>query len=139
MSSGAAAVYSHQVCNGSGSFGGDSYSGGVIYMPCTNGTMALSYNAAARSFTPLWQGPSDACGSPIVSAGLIWTPATGICGAGGTKLYGLDPATGKPRYTLTLPSPITDHFGSPSAAGGRLYVATGSTHHRLSDRGADAA
>ncbi len=127
MSSGAAAVYSGQVCKGSGSFGGDSYSGGVLYMPCTNGTMALSYNAAARTFTPLWQGPPDACGSPIVSAGVIWTPATGICGAGGTKLYGLDPTTGKPRYTLTLPSPITDHFGSPSAAGGRVYVATGAT------------
>ncbi|HUE29068.1 MAG TPA: hypothetical protein VMP89_19995, partial [Solirubrobacteraceae bacterium] len=89
----------------------------------TNGTMALSYNSAARTFTPLWQGPSDASGSPIVSAGLIWTPVP----AGGTKLYGLDPATGKPRYTLTLPSPITDHFGSPSAAGGRVFVATGST------------
>jgi outer membrane protein assembly factor BamB len=127
MSTGAPAVYSAQVCKGSGSFGGDSYSGGVIYMPCTNGTMALSYNAGARTFTPLWQGPSDACGSPIVSAGVVWTPATGICGGGGTKLYGLDPATGKPRYTLTLPSPITDHFGSPSAAGGRVYVATGAT------------
>ncbi len=127
MSSGAPAVYSAQVCGGSGSFGGDSYSDGVIYIPCTNGTMALSYNAAARTFAPLWQGPSDAFGSPIVSAGLVWTLATGGFSGGGTKLYGLDPATGKPRYTLTLPSPITDHFGSPSAAGGRVYVATGST------------
>jgi hypothetical protein len=46
---------------------------------------------------------------------------------GGTKLYGLDPETGIPRYTLTLPSPVVDHFGSPSAAGGRVFVATGST------------
>jgi hypothetical protein len=127
MSSGAAAVYSHQVCNGAGSFGGDSYSGGVIYMPCTNGTMALAYNSSARSFTPLWQGPSDAFGSPIVSAGLVWSLATGGFSGGGTKLYGLYPGTGKPRYTLTLPSPVTDHFGSPSAAGGRLYAATGAT------------
>lgn len=121
------AVYSAQVCNGSGSFGGDSYLGGVIYIPCTNGTMALSYNAGARTFAKLWQGPSDAFGSPIVSAGLVWTLATGGFSGGGTKLYGLDPGTGKPRYTLTLPSPITDHFGSPSAAGGRVYVATGAT------------
>jgi len=127
MSTGAAAVYSHQVCNGSGSFGGDSYAGGVIYMACTNGTMALAYDAAARSFTPLWQGPSDAFGPPILSAGLVWTLATGGFSGGGTKLYGLDPGSGKPRYTLTLPSPVTDHFGSPSAAGGRVYVATGST------------
>src|SRR6185437_11384160 len=115
------------VCNGSGSFGGDSYAGGVIYMACTNGTMALAYDAAARSFTPLWQGPSDAFGPPILSAGLVWTLATGGFSGGGTKLYGLDPGSGKPRYTLTLPSPVTDHFGSPSAAGGRVYVATGST------------
>lgn len=127
MKEGAPAVSSRQVCNGSGSFGGDSFAGGVIYIPCTNGTMALAYDAAARTFTPLWQGPSDAFGPPIVSAGLVWTLATGGFSGGGTKLYGLDPASGKPRYTLTLPSPVTDHFGSPSAAGGRLFLATGST------------
>ena len=127
MGEGAPAVYSAQVCKGSGSFGGDSFAGGVIYIPCTNGTMALAYDAAARTFTPLWQGPSDAFGPPIVSAGLVWTVATGGFNGGGTKLYGLDPASGEPRYTLTLPSPVTDHFGSPSAAGGRLFLATGST------------
>ncbi len=125
MSSGAEAVYSHQVCAGSGSFGGDSYAGGVIYMPCTNGVQALSYNQSARTFTPLWQGPSDATGPPIVSGGLVWAVAP--AGGGGTKLYGLDPATGKPRYTETLPSGVADHFASPSAAGGRLMVATGSS------------
>jgi outer membrane protein assembly factor BamB len=127
MSGGAAAVYSHQVCNGAGSFGGDSYAAGVIYIPCTNGTMALSYDATARTFLPLWQAPSDAVGPPILSAGIVWTVATGGFSGGGTKLYGLDPASGKPRYTLTLPSPVTDHFASPSAAGGRLFVSTGST------------
>jgi hypothetical protein len=127
MGSGAAAVYSHQVCGGQGSFGGDSYSNGVIYLPCTNGTQALSYDASAKTFTPLWQGPSDAFGSPIVSGGLIWTLATGGFSGGGTKLYGLEPSTGKPRYTETLPSPVADHFASPSAAGGRVFVATGST------------
>ncbi len=127
MASGAAAVYSHQVCNGSGSFGGDSYAGGVIYLPCTNGVQALSYNATARTFAPLWQGPSDAVGPPIVSGGLVWTVATGGTNGGGTKLYGLDPATGKARYTEQLPSPVADHFASPSAAGGRVLVASGST------------
>jgi polyvinyl alcohol dehydrogenase (cytochrome) len=122
-----AAVFSHQVCGGSGSFGGDSYLAGVVYIPCTNGTQALAYDAAARTFTMLWKGPADAVGPPIVSGGLVWTVATGGSSGGGRKLYGLDPASGKPRYTETLPSPVADHFASPSAAGGRLLLATGST------------
>jgi hypothetical protein len=127
LAGGAGAVYSHQVCSGHGSFGGDSYSNGVIYIPCTNGTQALSYNASARTFTPLWQGPADAFGAPIVSGGLVWTIATGGFSGGGTKLYGLEPASGKPRYTEQLPSAVVDHFASPSAGGGRVLLATGST------------
>lgn len=123
-------VYSAPVCskNGgfSGSFGGDSFAAGVIYIPCENGTQALSYDQQAQTFTPLWQSEAqDAVGPPILSAGLVWTVATGGFGGGGTKLYGLDPATGKPRYTVTMPSPVIDHFASPSAAGGRLFVASG--------------
>jgi outer membrane protein assembly factor BamB len=127
LSSGAAEVFSGKVCAGAGSFGGDSYVAGVIYMPCTNGTQALAYNAAARTFTPLWQGPKDAFGPPIVSAGLVWDVASGGFSGGGTKLYGLEPASGKVRYTETLPSPVADHFASPSAGGGRVLVSTGST------------
>jgi outer membrane protein assembly factor BamB len=124
---GAAAVFEGQVCGGHGSFGGDAFAGGVIYVPCTSGVQALAYNQAARTFTPLWQGPVDAFGPPTVSAGLVWDIASGGFSGGGTKLYGLDPATGMPRYTLTLPSPVADHFASSSAAGGKLLLATGSS------------
>lgn len=119
------AVFKAQVCKGAGSFGGDAFAGGVLYIACTNGTQALAYNETARTFTTLWQGPADAFGPPIVSAGLIWTVATGAFKGGGTTLYGLEPSTGNPRYTETLPSSVADHFASPSAAGGRLYVSTG--------------
>jgi len=125
MSSGAAAVFSHEVCAGQGSFGGDSYAESTIYIPCTNGVQALAYDESARTFTPLWQGPAGAFGSPILSGGLVWVVATGGFIGGGETLYGLDPATGAPTYTETLPSPVADHFASPSAAGGRLFVATG--------------
>jgi outer membrane protein assembly factor BamB len=129
MHEGAAAVYSHAVCHEhegfSGSFGGDSFAAGALYIPCENGVQALAYSEADKTFTPLWQGPSDAVGPPILSAGLVWTIATGKFSGGGTTLYGLDPTTGIPRYTETLPSPVIDHFASPSAAGGRLFVATG--------------
>jgi outer membrane protein assembly factor BamB len=124
---GAAAVFEATVCGGRGSFGGDAFAGGVIYIPCTNGVQALAYNQAARSFSPLWQGPADAFGPPIVSGGLVWDIASGGFSGGGTKLYALDPATGQPRYTETLPSAVADHFASPSAAGGRVFLATGSS------------
>ena len=106
MNSDHAAVFKAQVCKGSGSFGGDAFADGVLYIPCTNGVQALAYDETARTFTALWQGPSDAFGPPIVSAGLVWTVATGGFRGGGTKLYGLDPSTGVPRYTETLPSPV---------------------------------
>jgi outer membrane protein assembly factor BamB len=124
-------VFSAKVCSEnsgySGSFGGDAFANGTIYIPCENGVQALAYSEAGRSFRPLWQGPEDAVGPPIVSAGLVWSVATGGFNGGGTTLYGLDPATGVPRYTETLPSPVVDHFASPSAAGGRLFVADGSS------------
>lgn len=139
MSTGAAAAYSHEVCGGHGSFGGDAYAGGAvsgidpsatgtIYIACTDGTQALAYNETGivgPSFTPLWQGPSNAFGPPIVADGLVWVLATGGFSGGGETLYGLDPATGSTVYTEHLPSPVIDHFGSPSAAGGRLFVASG--------------
>lgn len=131
METGAVAIYNHQVCHEhsgfSGSFGGDALAGGVIYIPCENGMQALAYSQSEKTFTPLWQGPSDAVGPPIVSAGLVWTIATGGFNGGGTTLYGLDPANGSPRYTETLPAPVIDHFASPSAAGGRLFVSTGTS------------
>jgi outer membrane protein assembly factor BamB len=126
MGAGAAAVFSQQVCGGAGSFGGDAFVSGVIYVACSNGVQALAYNQAGRSFAPMWKGPTDAAGPPIVSAGLVWVVATHGAKPG-TKLYGLDPASGAPRYTETLPSAAVDHFASPSAAGGRLFVSTGST------------
>jgi outer membrane protein assembly factor BamB len=122
------AVYEAQVCGGAGSFGGDAFANGVIYVACGDGTQALSYDQSAMTFAPLWQGPSDAFGPPIVAAGLVWSIATEAFEGGEDRtLYGLEPASGKPRYTITLPSPVADHFASPSAAGGRLFVSTGSS------------
>jgi polyvinyl alcohol dehydrogenase (cytochrome) len=129
-------VFSAPVCseNGgfSGSFGSDSFvaggAGGTIYVACENGTQALSYDQGARTFAPLWQAEQqDAVGPPIVSAGAVWTVATGGFEGGGTTMYGFDPASGQARYFVALPSPVIDHFASPSAAGGRLFVATGSS------------
>jgi hypothetical protein len=133
MAEGAPAVFSAAVCKvlkheGEGSFGGDAFADGTIYVPCVDGIRALAYEEAGRSFSERWHGPADANGPPIVSSGSVWVIDTGpFLKGGGEKLYGLDPETGEPRYTLTLPSPVVDHFASPSAAGDRLFVATGSS------------
>jgi outer membrane protein assembly factor BamB len=124
---GAGAAFEGQVCGGHGSFGGDAFANGTIYVPCTSGVQALGYNQSGSSFSPLWQGPVDAFGPPIVSAGVVWDIASGGFNGGGSKLYGLDPTSGTPRYTVTLPTSVADHFASPSAAGGRLFLATGSS------------
>jgi len=99
------------------SFGGDALAGGVLYLACSDGVRALSINTAAPSFSVLWHGPSAANGPPIVAGGLVWVVASGS----GT-LYGLDPASGQPRVTQMLGA--VEHFTSPSAAGGQLFVAT---------------
>ena len=124
MSGETPAAYEGPACNGASSFGGDAFAGGVIYVACTNGVQALSYDQSKHTFTPLWSGPSEAVGPPIVAGGLVWVLATAGF-SGGETLYGLDPATGKATHTETLPSPVVDHFASPSAAGGRLFVSTG--------------
>ncbi len=99
------------------SFGADALAGGVLYLACSDGVRALSINTAAPSFSVLWHGPSAANGPPIVAGGLVWVVASGS----GT-LYGLDPASGQPRVTQMLGA--VEHFTSPSAAGGQLFVAT---------------
>jgi outer membrane protein assembly factor BamB len=126
MASGAGAVYSQKVCEGR-SFGGDAFANGTIFIPCTDGVRALAYNQSTRTFATKWHGPSDAVGPPIVSSGSVWVVSGSALTGGGTKLYALDPATGSVRYTETLPAPVIDHFASPSAAGGRVFVATGTS------------
>ena len=133
-SSGAAAVFSRQVCGGHGSFGGDAYAGGVIYVACTNGVQALAYNQAARTFTPLWQGPADAFGPPIVSGGSVWDVASGGFNGGGTKLYGLGSIKRRPALHRDLAEPrrrplrLAERRRRPGVRGHRLE------RERLSDR-----
>ena len=111
---GGAPVFQASVCNGS--FGGGIYVNGVIYVACSNGVHALSLNG--NSFAPLslWTVNSSAVGPPIFAGGLVWSAGTG----NGT-LYGLDPSTGATRFSAGLGS--FEHFTTPSAGGGRLFVA----------------
>ncbi len=71
------------------------YADGVIYCRARTGRRRSRTTRGRARFTPLWQGPSEAFGPPIVSAGLVWTLATRrLQGGGGTTLYGLEPRHG---------------------------------------------
>ena len=114
-------VFSAQLCSSGGAFGAPLYHAGVIYVPCSGGLTAVSLAANSASFTPLasFAAPADASGPPIFAGGLVWST-----GWRSTQvLYGLDPATGAVRFQQNMGG--FDHFATPSAGGGRLFVAAG--------------
>ena len=99
------AVYEGEVCGGAGSFGGDAFANGVIYVACVDGTQALSYDQSGGTFTPLWQGPSDAFGrlsSPRAWCGRL-RPRRSKAGKAGSS-------TGWSRRRQT---PLHDHPAEP--------------------------
>jgi outer membrane protein assembly factor BamB len=108
----------------SGSWGGGIYVNGVIYVACSDGLYALSLNTTARTFAPLpgWSVNSNASGPPIYAGGLVWSASSGVGTDNGT-LYGLDPSTGATRFSAHVGG--FEHFTTPSAGGGKLFVADG--------------
>ncbi|MGH2867440.1 MAG: hypothetical protein ACRDNK_07720, partial [Solirubrobacteraceae bacterium] len=110
-------LFSAPVCT---SFGSDAYANGILYVACTSGVHALNLDAANHRFAPRWTGPADANGPPIIAGGQVWVTATQSA-----KLYGLDPLTGTVR--VTQPTPAMEHFITPAASDGRLFLATGTT------------
>jgi len=98
---------------GCGSFGGLAYANGTVYVPCGGGLTAVTVTGS--SLRQSWTQP--AVTQPPILAG------PGLWGVGGDMLYELDPATGAVRYHAKIGD--TDHFATPSAAGGRVFVAAG--------------
>jgi outer membrane protein assembly factor BamB len=60
---------SAQVCDGA--YGADAYADGRIYVPCTNGLVALALRR--RGFTVAWRGPSWPAGPPVVGGQAVFT------------------------------------------------------------------
>ena len=117
---GASPAFQHQVCGESR--GGAVYYGGVIYVTCSDGLRALALNAGAPSFSAVgtWQTNPAINGPPIVAGGLVWATDWNS-GA----LYGLDPQTGQAVVKQTTPA--MEHFTTPAASDGKLFLATGHT------------
>ena len=115
------APFSASACPGmtaDAAFGGTAWAAPYIYVPCRTKLVALNVNTTTPSFTVAWQGPAVSySGPPILAGGVVWT----IDPAG--TLYGLNPTTGAIVYNIGIT--FANHFATPAAAGGRLFVPAG--------------
>jgi outer membrane protein assembly factor BamB len=127
---GGAPAASIQVC---GSWGGGIYvpasaASGTLYITCLgSGLHAIALNelnAPEPQLSELagWSVPGNAIGPPIYAGGLIWsTHWNETVAEEGGVLYGIDPRTGEVKVQEELGA--FEHFATPSAGGGRLFVA----------------
>lgn len=108
-------AFSAPVC--ASAFGGTAYASPLLYVPCSNGLVALRVDEGAPSFSVAWRGPDFFAGPPIVAGGVVWS-----IDRGAATLDGFDPRNGQNRFRFPLGG--APHFGAP-AAGGRSIVASG--------------
>ncbi len=104
-------------CNSSG--GNAALGASIVYVTCQGGTRALLVGPGP-TLRLLWQGPTDANGSPVVDGGTVW-----VVGVDSGVLYALDPLTGSVRQAI--PVGHARHFTSPTIAAGAVIVATDTT------------
>jgi hypothetical protein len=114
------------LCSG-GSFGGSVYDpvNSTLYVTCSGGLKALTLTSGSPPSLTAKAGfaaTSSATGPPMIAGGLVWSANR----SSGT-LYGLDPTTGATKSHFSIPEvgSNVNHFGTPSAAGGRLFMASG--------------
>ena len=105
-----------QACN-DGAFGTAAVQGATVFMPCTDGLVALV--TGGDKLSQKWRRQGRA-GPPIVAAGLVWDLE------GDGTLVALDPASGQQRFAAQLDA-LASRFVTLSAAGGRLFVAPKNT------------
>ncbi|GAC1318180.1 MAG: hypothetical protein NVSMB25_07240 [Thermoleophilaceae bacterium] len=105
---------------GGGAYGGLAFARGTVFVPCTSGIVS----AALRGSTihPGWRAKHFRPGPPIVAGAAVWTIdlETG-------ELYALDRRDGRVRFHASIGDAM--QFSSPSAGGGRIYVAGGLRVH----------
>lgn len=116
------------VCAKTSSYGGSIFDpvNSLLYLSCGGGLRAVSLSKGSPprlARKPGFSAPQGWSGPPTLAGGLVWT----VYYQSGT-LDGLDPATGAVRSQFPVPelgAALVNHFESPSAGGGRLFVATG--------------
>jgi outer membrane protein assembly factor BamB len=110
-------LFQANVCGGGGAYGGTAYAAPLLFVPCTDGLVALRVNG--NSFATAWKSSSFNAGPPIIAGGAVWS----IDIDAGT-LTAFAPDSGRVLATESLGS--VTHFATPSAGGGRLFAPAGS-------------
>jgi PQQ-like domain len=115
-------VFSARVCS-RGAYGMTAYAAPYLYVPCTDGLVAVQLDFGPPAFSAAWHGPAvtgrPAAGPPLLAAGAVW----GI-DLGGGVLYGLDPDSGAVRFKGGLPGPARN-FSTPAADVRHVYAPAG--------------
>jgi outer membrane protein assembly factor BamB len=108
-------LFATQLCGSS--FGGTAHTEDLIFVPCTDGLVALRVAADGGRFDEAWRADGLDAGPPIVAGGLVWT----VDESSGSVI-GFEPETG--REVVRLRVDTVSHFPSPSSAPGCLFVPT---------------
>ena len=106
--------FSEQVC--SSSFGGTAVSGSTVFVPCTDGLVALL--VSSNSFQVLWKDSGFPSGPPIVTGKVVW----GLDTSSGV-LNGYNSSTGAGLFTFNVGG--ATRFTTPSVGDGSVFVAAG--------------
>ena len=112
------AAASSALCN---SRGATAYQAPNLYVVCTDAHQIVQLRVGpgdALQKGNTWTSPTGGAGSPTIARGVLWT-----LDPGRDVLYGLDPSTLAPHYSLPLSTGGLTHFSSPSAGEGLIVVA----------------
>jgi outer membrane protein assembly factor BamB len=107
----------------SGAFGGTAYASPYLFVPCTDGLVALKVippNPASGgwSFKMVWRSSSFNAGPPIITAGVVWTVDTSSA-----MIHAYNVKTGQEVFHATLGA--VPHFSTPSAGDSQVFVVSG--------------
>jgi len=107
-------VLSGQVCDGA--YGGLAYASPYVFIPCTNGLVALQIDLGSKpTFRVLWRGPSFDAGPPVVAGHAVWTVdvTDGV-------IYAFDISNGQKPFQADV-GKVT-HFTSLAVGDGEVIV-----------------
>ena len=108
-------ITSRPIC--SGAFGGTATSGPMVWVPCSDGLVALALTPTSISVA--WRAVHPRLGSPILAAGAVWAIEPDSA-----TLYALDVSSGSVLFSASLGS--SEHFSTPAATEGYVVAPAGS-------------